>query len=288
MRMRLRFRSLGLALLSVAAAGVLLQLGQGQASSKKARRPTASATKQQALAAYGKLPLAFTANAGQTDARVRYSAQGAGFSVFLTRREAMLSLRVRASSEEGAAWRSRSASSARTGTSPSAASARGRAGSTTCSETIPPSGAPACAPSSASSTATSGRAWTWSSRGRTGTLKYEFLVRPGARVSRHQARLPRREAALARPAGKPAHPHLARRPHRHAAAQLPARRWQARARRKRVRTRPARRLRLRPRPATTAATRSSSTRGSSTPPTWAEAGHDAGFDIAVDAAGRPT
>ena len=91
--MRLRFRSLGLALLSVAAAGVLLQIGPAQASPKKARGPTGSATKQQALAAYGKLPLAFTANAGQADARVRYSAQGAGFSVFLTRREAMLSLK---------------------------------------------------------------------------------------------------------------------------------------------------------------------------------------------------
>ena len=182
MRMRLRFRSLGLALLSVAAAGVLLQIGPAQASSKKARRSTAPATKQQALAAYGKLPLAFTANAGQTDARVRYSAQGAGFSVFLTRREAMLALQRPASSAEGVAWRSRSASSARTGTSPSAASARGRAGSTTCSETTPPSGAPACAPTSASSTATSGRVSTWSSRAQNGQLKYEFLVRPGARV----------------------------------------------------------------------------------------------------------
>ena len=53
---------------------------------------SAAATKQQALAAYGKLPLAFTANAGQIDARVRYSAQGAGFTVFLTRREAMFVL----------------------------------------------------------------------------------------------------------------------------------------------------------------------------------------------------
>ncbi len=93
MRMRLGFRSLGLALLAVAAAGVLLQIGPAQASSKKARRSTASATKQQALAAYGKLPLSFIANAGQADARVRYAAQGAGFSVFLTRREAMLSLK---------------------------------------------------------------------------------------------------------------------------------------------------------------------------------------------------
>ena len=169
MWMRLRFRSLGLALLSVAAAGVLLQIGPAQASPKKARGSTASATKQQALAAYGKLPLAFTANAGQADARVRYAAQGAGFSVFLTRREAMLSLQRPGKQRRGRGVALASASSARTGTSPSAASARGRAGSTTCSETIPPSGAPACAPTSASSTATSGRVWTWSSRARTGS-----------------------------------------------------------------------------------------------------------------------
>src|SRR6188508_915607 len=89
MRMRLRFRFLSLGLLSMAAAGVLLPIGPAQVLSKKATPP---ATKQQALAAYGKVPLSFTANAGQTDARVRYAAQGAGFSVFLTRREAMLSL----------------------------------------------------------------------------------------------------------------------------------------------------------------------------------------------------
>ena len=90
--MLLRFRSLWLALLAVAASGVLLQLGPAEASSKKARRSTAFATKQEALAAYGRLPLAFTPNVGQTDPRVRYSAEGAGFSVFLTRRQAMLSL----------------------------------------------------------------------------------------------------------------------------------------------------------------------------------------------------
>jgi len=71
---------------------IVLGVGPTQASSKKARQSRAPATKQQALAAYGNQPLAFTANAGQTDARVRYSVQGAGFSVFLTRREAMLSL----------------------------------------------------------------------------------------------------------------------------------------------------------------------------------------------------
>src|SRR5947208_5933907 len=85
-------RPFGLALLAAAAAGVLLQLGPAHASSEQARRSTAPATKQHALAAYGRLSLAFTPNAGQTDPRVRYSAQGAGFSVFLTRREAMLAL----------------------------------------------------------------------------------------------------------------------------------------------------------------------------------------------------
>jgi hypothetical protein len=54
--------------------------------------PPSSPMKRHAFAAYGKLPLAFVSNAGQTEARVRYSAQGAGYSVFLTRSEAVLAL----------------------------------------------------------------------------------------------------------------------------------------------------------------------------------------------------
>ena len=73
------FRPLGLALMAVAATGVLLQIGPASASSEKASRSTA-ATKQQALAAYAKLPLAFVPNAGQLDARVRYAAQAGGSS----------------------------------------------------------------------------------------------------------------------------------------------------------------------------------------------------------------
>ena len=57
-----------------------------------AKRQPSAPMKQHALVAYVKLPLAFVANVGQTDGRVRYSAQGAGFAVFLTRREAMLAL----------------------------------------------------------------------------------------------------------------------------------------------------------------------------------------------------
>src|SRR5437879_5416656 len=86
--MRRRRRRLGLAL---AAAGLLglLQLGQGQALSAGTPRageaslaaaPASPTAKRQALAAYGKLPLAFVANRGQTDARVRFSAQAGGAS----------------------------------------------------------------------------------------------------------------------------------------------------------------------------------------------------------------
>ncbi|HKO96862.1 MAG TPA: SBBP repeat-containing protein [Pyrinomonadaceae bacterium] len=44
---------------------------------------------------YGKLPLAFEVNAGQTDSRVKFVARGAGYSIFLTGDEAVLRLRKR-------------------------------------------------------------------------------------------------------------------------------------------------------------------------------------------------
>src|SRR5207237_5667692 len=43
--------------------------------------------------AYGKLPLSFEANAGQTDPRVKFFARGDGYSLFLTSADAMLMLR---------------------------------------------------------------------------------------------------------------------------------------------------------------------------------------------------
>ena len=42
---------------------------------------------------YGKLPLTFEANAGQTDSRVKYISRGAGYTLFLTaENEAVVSL----------------------------------------------------------------------------------------------------------------------------------------------------------------------------------------------------
>ena len=217
MRMRLRFRSLGLALLTVAAAGVLLQIGPAQAS-KKARRSTAPATKQQALAAYGKLPLSFTANAGQADARVRYAAHGAGFSVFLTRREAMLSLQRSGKQRRGrgvalalrflGSNRNVAIRGERPGPSQGQLPARKR------SHQVAYGPAHLRARRLPQPLAGCGHGLRGPERG------VEVRVpRPSwSPRARHQARLPRREAALARPARKPAHRHLARRPHRHATA----------------------------------------------------------------------
>src|SRR2546421_4909754 len=63
------------------------------AAGRLAVRPSPSGvSKAEALAAYGKLPLAFVPNRGQIDARVRYSAHQAGLGVFFTRSEAVLAL----------------------------------------------------------------------------------------------------------------------------------------------------------------------------------------------------
>ncbi|MCI0422629.1 MAG: hypothetical protein L0312_25990, partial [Acidobacteria bacterium] len=42
---------------------------------------------------YGRLPLRFEANSGQTDARVKFLSRGRGYTMFLTGDEAVLSLR---------------------------------------------------------------------------------------------------------------------------------------------------------------------------------------------------
>jgi hypothetical protein len=48
-------------------------------------------SEEEALDAYGKLPLSFIPNEGQSDEEVRYYAQGAGYSFFFTHKGAMLS-----------------------------------------------------------------------------------------------------------------------------------------------------------------------------------------------------
>jgi beta-propeller repeat-containing protein len=50
-------------------------------------------TRACASEAYGKLPMRFEANAGQTDARVKFISRGNGYNLFLTPTEAVLALR---------------------------------------------------------------------------------------------------------------------------------------------------------------------------------------------------
>src|SRR5688572_27325641 len=50
------------------------------------------ATQARVNEAYGKLPLSFEANEGQTDAQVKFLSRGSGYSLFLTANEAVLAL----------------------------------------------------------------------------------------------------------------------------------------------------------------------------------------------------
>ena len=52
----------------------------------------AKASRQKVARAYGRLPLAFEPNRGQFDARARYVARGAGYTLFLTKSSAVMSL----------------------------------------------------------------------------------------------------------------------------------------------------------------------------------------------------
>jgi len=66
---------------------VVLVLTLFASSHTQAQQPTASVA-----GAYGKLPLAFEANHGQSDKRVKFLARGKGYSLFLTAQEAVITL----------------------------------------------------------------------------------------------------------------------------------------------------------------------------------------------------
>src|SRR5438132_7095066 len=61
----------------------------------KLTKPAGSAEATQARLAesYGKIPLSFEANQGQTDPRVKFLSRGSGYTLFLTSDEAVLALR---------------------------------------------------------------------------------------------------------------------------------------------------------------------------------------------------
>ncbi len=63
------------------------------AASVQSATPVSSAQKEDLTRAYGRLPIAFEVNQGQTAAEVRYLAHGRGYQLLLTNQEAVLTLR---------------------------------------------------------------------------------------------------------------------------------------------------------------------------------------------------
>jgi Beta-propeller repeat len=71
--------------------------GSAKASDGRASRVNSlvspdAASRSGLVAAYGKLPLSFEANQGQTDAQVKFLSRGSGYTLFLTGHEAVLAL----------------------------------------------------------------------------------------------------------------------------------------------------------------------------------------------------
>ena len=100
----MRIRSFPFALLVSALVGLpiaAISSAQSQSNSAVAQLPDSHRSEQKALgtpapeshrkiaAGYGKLPLSFEANAGQTDKRVKFLARGRGYGLFLTGQEAV-------------------------------------------------------------------------------------------------------------------------------------------------------------------------------------------------------
>src|SRR5437867_12653186 len=84
----------------VVSAGVLVLLAAwgsrsgtpGAAKSAPASVVSPEAVRPRAVQNYGKLPLSFEANRGQTDAQVRFLARGEGYTLSLTSQEAVLAV----------------------------------------------------------------------------------------------------------------------------------------------------------------------------------------------------
>src|SRR5215470_1053460 len=90
--------------LCAAAALAVTCFAAGESAGQTAARPAASrqtapsttapspADKQRVIQEYGKLPLSFEANQGQTDPKVKFLSRGPGYQLFLLPDEAVLSL----------------------------------------------------------------------------------------------------------------------------------------------------------------------------------------------------
>src|SRR5437660_1878837 len=89
-----------IALLLLALPAFIVPAGNRSSAFPSRNAPTATqpAHRQSSTESYGKLPLSFEANQGQTDPRVKFLSRGSGYTLFLTGDEAVLALRSRQSS----------------------------------------------------------------------------------------------------------------------------------------------------------------------------------------------
>jgi protocatechuate 3,4-dioxygenase beta subunit len=101
---QMRRSLIGLALVAIGLTGLLRPAAQPDFSGIAARGTATPApaavtgnNEQKVLDGYGKLPLAFVPNAGQTDSRVRYSAQAGGATFYFTPNEAVFAFGERSS-----------------------------------------------------------------------------------------------------------------------------------------------------------------------------------------------
>jgi len=83
-------------------AALLLVVFSACLSAQTKTESTSALHKNAVLSDYGKLPLSFEANRGQTDERVKFLSRGSGYSLFLTKNEAVIALK-RAGSSRAAA-----------------------------------------------------------------------------------------------------------------------------------------------------------------------------------------
>jgi hypothetical protein len=89
------FGCVALLLLAILWFGLLQRIEAASGSAPPSHPLSAAPTRihPESVASYGKLPLSFEANQGQTDARVRFLARGSSYTIFLTDDEAVVTLR---------------------------------------------------------------------------------------------------------------------------------------------------------------------------------------------------
>ncbi len=89
----MRKRSFVLLSVCLVALSTLILQGNTSLVAHQRRAPIPGASQAKLVEAYGKLPLSFEANQGQTGSEVKFLSRGSGYSLFLTANEAVLSLK---------------------------------------------------------------------------------------------------------------------------------------------------------------------------------------------------